>query len=337
MHPRALAGLLFALALPASCGGTPHEAANEGPAGMVWIPPGRFTMGDDRGMPDERPAHAVELDGFWMDAHEVTNAEFQAFVDATGYVTTAERAPTAEELGLPPGTELPPESQIPGSLVLNPPKPGESARGPYQWWRWQPGASWRAPEGPDSSIAGRLDHPVVHVSWDDANAYAAWAGKRLPTEAEWERASRGGAEGKTYIWGDEKVPGGIWRGNVWQGPFPYENELADGFAGTSPVGSFEPNAYGLFDMGGNVWEWCSDWYRPDAYALPEATRPNPAGPAESFDPDEPGIAKRVTRGGSFLCSDSYCVGYRPSARMKTSPDTGLVHTGFRLVSDAPAP
>jgi formylglycine-generating enzyme required for sulfatase activity len=321
-----------------TCGGTPHETADAAPSGMAWIPPGEFTLGSDDGLPDERPAHRVRLKGFWIDAHEVTNAEFAAFVDETGYVTTAERVPTAAELGLPPDAELPADALVPGSLVLNTPGPDATVDGPYEWWRWQPGASWRHPEGREANILGRLDHPVVHVSWDDARAFAEWAGKRLPTEAEWERAARGGVDGRAYVWGDEQIPGGIWRGNVWQGRFPVENKLADGFAGTAPVGSFEPNAYGLFDMGGNVWEWCADWYRPDAYeADADAIATDPTGPTASWDPAEPDLPKRVTRGGSFLCSDSYCLGYRPSARMKTSPDTGLMHTGFRCVSDAPAP
>jgi len=308
-----------------------------GPAGMVWIPGGEFRMGSDHGHGDERPEHAVRLRGFWMDSHEVTNARFGAFVEATGYVTTAEREPTNAELGLPEDAFVPPENRVPGSLVLNPPAPGQQVTSAYQWWRWQPGASWRHPEGPASDLAGRAEHPVVHVSHDDARAFAAWEEKRLPTEAEWERAARGGVDGGAWMWGEEENPGGRWLANVWQGDFPRSNGVQDGFAGTAPVGSFAPNAFGLYDMAGNVWEWCADWYRPDAYALAAAAGEplhDPAGPDTSFDPDEPGVAKRVTRGGSFLCSKSYCVGYRPSARMKTSPDTSLVHTGFRCVRDA---
>jgi formylglycine-generating enzyme required for sulfatase activity len=304
---------------------------------MVWIPGGTFLMGSDLGHPDERPEHRVELSGFWMDAHEVTNAEFRAFVEATGHVTTAERVPTNAELGLPEDAFVPPETRVPGSLVLNPPALGVEVTSAYQWWRWQPGADWRHPQGPSSDLAGRDAHPVVHVSHDDARAYAAWAQKRLPTEAEWERAARGGVDGAAWMWGEEEVPGERWPANVWQGDFPRKDLAQDGFSGTAPVGSFAPNAFGLYDMAGNVWEWCADWYRPDAYALSSAggaVPRDPGGPDSSLDPDEPGVAKRVTRGGSFLCSHSYCVGYRPSARMKTSPDTSLVHTGFRCVRDA---
>jgi formylglycine-generating enzyme required for sulfatase activity len=285
---------------------------------------------------DEAPPHRVRVDGFWMDVHEVTNAEFRAFVAATAYVTTAERAPTWEELekDLPPGTPKPPdEVLVPGSMVFTPPDGPVPLNNYAAWWSWVPGASWRHPEGPGSTIDGRDDHPVVQVSYDDAVAYAKWAGKRLPTEAEWERAARGGIENGTFTWGDDPITPK--RANTWQGAFPHRNEATDGHATTAPVGTFPPNAYGLHDMAGNVWEWCSDWYRPDTYAQRAggAVDVNPAGPDDSYDPAEPGPWKRVQRGGSFLCHVSYCASYRPAARMKTTPDSGLAHCGFRCVRE----
>jgi formylglycine-generating enzyme required for sulfatase activity len=299
-------------------------------ADMAWIPAGRFTMGANDGQPDERPLHDVKVRGFWMDRYEVTNDQFAKFVEATGYVTTAEKKPEASQF---PG--VPEENLVPGSVVFTPLERVESLNDHMQWWRYQKGADWRHPQGPDSDLKGKGAHPVVHVSYFDCAAYAGWAGKRLPTEAEWEYASRGGLEQNPYPWGRERFPKGLWMMNIWQGQFPSENTAQDGFAGTAPVGSFPPNGYGLYDMAGNVWEWVADWYRPDYYL--GSPRDNPQGPADSFDPEEPGVAKRVGRGGSFLCSDMYCKGYRPSARQKTSPDTGLSHTGFRCVKDAPAP
>lgn len=306
---------------------------------MVWIPGSTFRMGGvgPHAKPDEEPAHDVRLDGFWMDAHEVTNADFAKFVEATGYVTTAEQVPDVEEImkQQPPGTPPPPKANlVPGALVFSPP-PGktlEDCHGQWwMWWKWQPGASWRHPQGPGSTIEGLEQHPVVQVSWDDAVAYARWAKKRLPTEAEWEYAARGGLASQPFIWGSERPRAGR-KMNAWQGEFPIKNELSDGFATTAPVGSFDPNGYGLFDMPGNVWEWCADWYHEGAYRMrADRVARNPKGPTKAYDPDEPTNPKRVTRGGSFLCSESYCLGYRPSARMKTSPDTGLVHTGFRCV------
>lgn len=291
---------------------------------MVRIPGGTFKMGCQNGSPDELPVHEVTVDAFRMDRTEVTNAQFRQFVAATGYVTVAEKVPRAEDF---PG--VPAEKLVPGSLVFHRP-PGEVSLEDWPlWWDYLPGADWRHPQGPGSTIDGKDDHPVVHVCWDDAVAYAKWAGKRLPTEAEWEWAARGGLEQKDYVWGDEKVPGGKWQTNIWQGRFPLQNDLADGFAETAPVAQFPANGYGLHDMAGNVWEWCADWYRPDYYASSPSR--NPRGPETSFDPAEPGMPKRVSRGGSFLCSDVYCIGYRPSARMKSSPDTGLCHTGFRCV------
>lgn len=298
---------------------------------------------DRQAKPDEQPVHPVQLDGFWIRRTPVTNAEFRQFVEATGYVTTAEKTPALEEImkNLPPGTPPPAkEMLIPASLVFQQTIRPVPLNNPYVWWRWQGGADWRHPEGPDSSIEGKDDHPVVHVSWFDASAYAEWAGMRLPTEAEWEYAARGGLNQKPYVWGEEAVDQGTVKINIWEGRFPVENTAKDGFTSTSPVDHFKPNGYGLYDMAGNVWEWVNDWYRPDTYARRAASETpavNPQGPDNSYDPQEPYTSKRVTRGGSFLCNDSYCSGYRPSARMKTSPDTSLVHTGFRCVLDAPPP
>jgi formylglycine-generating enzyme len=279
--------------------------------GMVWIP-------------DERPVHEVEVDGFWMDRTEVTNEQFAEFVRATGYVTVAERIPSAKDY---PG--VPADKLVAGSAVFTPPAGEVPLDNHFAWWTYVAGANWRQPEGSGSSVKGRERHPVVHVCWEDAQAYARWAGKRLPTEAEWEYAARGGLDRQPYIWGGEQLPAGRWCANIWQGRFPNENTQADGFRGTAPVASFPPNGYGLHDMSGNVWEWCQDWYLPDYYSVSPGK--NPPGPNTSFDPNEPGVAKRVQRGGSYLCSDLYCLGYRPGARMKASPDTGLSHSGFRCV------
>lgn len=311
--------------------------------GMVRIPGGTFSMGadNDQARPDEKPKHRVTVAGFWMDAHEVTNAQFRAFVRATGYRTTAERKPNWEEMKqqLPAGTPRPPDSVlVASSLVFVAPIRPVALGNAGQWWRWVAGADWRHPEGPGSNIAGKDNWPVVHVSWDDARAYARWAGKRLPTEAEWEWAARGGQQNAIYPWGNEPVDAGKPKANSWQGEFPTDNTLRDGFYGTAPVQSFAPNGYGLYDMAGNVWEWCADWYRPDYYHTsnyPEGIG-NPQGPASSYDPDEPTVPKRVQRGGSFLCHDSYCSSYRVAARMKASPDTGLSHAGFRCVRDVAA-
>lgn len=307
---------------------------------MVKIPAGEFMMGavdgDPHARPDESPRHKVAVEAFWMDQTEVTNAQFRKFVEATKYVTTAERKPDWEELKkqLPEGTEKPPEEMlVAGSIVFSPPKQAVPLNDASMWWAFTPGADWRHPLGPGSSIEGKDEYPVVQVSWDDANAYAKWAGKRLPTEAEWEWAARGGLVDKIYAWGAEDVNEGKPKANTFEGHFPDRDDAKDGFAGIAPIKQFAPNGYGLYDMAGNVWEWCSDWYRNDYYATcaKQDISHNPTGPADSFDPEEPTISKRVQRGGSFLCHDSYCASYRASARMKTSPDTGLSHSGFRCV------
>lgn len=296
--------------------------AQEPPDGMVWIPTGTFRMGSENGPEDGRPIHEVTVDGFWIDETEVTNAEFARFVEVTGYVTVAERKLDPKDF---PGVSA--DKLVPGAVVFLPPPAPVPLDDALQWWRWQPGANWRHPSGPGSSIEKIMDHPVVQVCWEDAAAYAKWAEKRLPTEAEWERAARGGVEAKTYVWGSEKHPGGKWMANVFSGEFPQHNTKADGYEFTAPVKSFPPNAFGLYDMSGNVWEWTADWYRPDYYAKSPAK--NPQGPSDSFDPAEPQVRKKVTRGGSFLCTDEYCIGYQPGIRGKTSVDTGLQHTGFR--------
>jgi formylglycine-generating enzyme len=319
-------------------GGQVHSKA---PPGMVWIPRGTFLMGtnDKESFPNERPAHLVQVPGFWMDVHDVTNAEFAKFVEATGYVTTAERKVDWEDLKkqLPPDTPKPDESALaPGTLVFTPTAGPVPLNDLSAWWRWVHGANWRHPEGTESSTQGRENHPVVQVSWHDAVAYAQWAGKRLPTEAEWEFAARGGLESKRYVWGDEFKPAGKYMANTWQGLFPFRDSGEDGFVGTSPVGSFPANGYGLYDMAGNVWQWCSDWYRVDSNI--EAASKNvcrdPRGPAETYDPGDPYSLKRVVKGGSFLCNPDYCESYRPSARRGTPPDTGSSHTGFRCVISA---
>lgn len=294
---------------------------------------------DPLARPDEAPPHRVRVDGFWMDATEVTNDEFSRFVKATGYRTIAERPVDWEQLKtqVAPGTPKPPDEMLqPGSLVFTPPDHPVDTRNYTQWWRWTLGANWRHPTGPNSSIAGHGSDPVVHIAYWDALAYCAWAGKRLPTEAEWEFAARGGLDRKVNVWGDDPVDAK--RCNTWQGHFPDKNTAEDGFALIAPVKSFPPNGYGLYDVAGNVWEWCSDLYRPDTYASraaglgPNGVADNPQGPDKSLDPRNPfEPASHVHRGGSFLCHDSYCASYRPSARMACPPDTGLQHLGFRCV------
>jgi sulfatase modifying factor 1 len=311
------------------------EANHEG---MVWIEGGTFVMGaeDQEGRADEYPSHNVKVKGFWIDVTEVTNKQFQQFVDATGYVTTAEKAPDWNELKkqLPPGTPKPPDSVLVAASLVFVQQPAAVGLGdPSMWWTWKKGASWRHPQGPGSTIKGKENFPVVHVSWDDAMAYCKWSGKRLPTEAEWEYAARGANRAK-YPWGNEDVEDHQPKANTWQGKFPSLNTTWDGFDNTSPVKSFQSNSYGLYDMAGNVWEWCADWYQHDYYKkIGQSLVENPAGPSSSFDPDEPTVPKKVVRGGSFLCNASYCKGYRVSSRMKTATDTGLEHTGFRCVAD----
>ena len=305
--------------------------------GMVLIPAGTFNMGakDKEGREDEYPQHKVKLSSFWMDVSEVTNAEFRKFGDATGYLTTAERKPVWEEMKkqLPAGTPKPPDSVfVAASLVFYQPQTIDGLDNAAQWWRWMKGADWKHPHGPKTNINGKDDYPVVHISWDDAMAYCKWSGKRLPTEAEWEYAARGGLKENLYPWGNENVEKGTAKANTWQGSFPVSNTDWDKFGGLAPVKRFKPNGYGLFDMAGNVWEWCSDWYRSDYYKTVGGSATNPIGPSDSFDPMEPSVPKRVVRGGSFMCNASYCEGYKVTSRMKTSIDTGLEHTGFRCVS-----
>ncbi len=302
---------------------------------MVLIPAGEFLMGanDKEGREDEYPQHKVQLAAFWIDVTEVTNASFAKFVKETGYVTTAERKPDWEEMKkqLPSGTPKPPDSVfVAASLIFSAPKQVLNLNDASQWWVWKKGADWRHPHGPNSNINGKENYPVVHVSWDDAMAYCQWAGKRLPTEAEWEYASRGGLKNALYPWGNEDIEKGKVKANTWQGNFPIKNTNWDKFNGLAPSKSFLPNGYGLYDMAGNVWEWCSDWYRADYYSTDAQV--NPQGPADSYDPMEPTVPKRIVRGGSFMCNASYCKGYRVTSRMKTSTDTSLEHTGFRCVS-----
>lgn len=302
------------------------------PDGMVWVPGGEFWMGaadgDEDKFPDATPRHRVYVDGFWMDRTEVTNSEFTKFVEATRYKTIAEREIDPNDY---PGVD--PAKLVPFSAVFTPPDESVPLDNFLQWWKGVPGADWRHPEGPDSDIRGRMNHPVVHVCWLDAAAYAKWAGKRLPTEAEWEFAARGGHDRQRYVWGDKVKPGPGWPANIWQGNFPNKNSADDGYVATAPVASFPANDFGLYDMAGNVWEWCADWYRPDYYR--ESPSRNPQGPDDSFDPQEPGVPKRVQRGGSFLCCDQYCVRYRPGARHAGAADSGASHTGFRCVKDRP--
>jgi formylglycine-generating enzyme len=300
------------------------------PLGMTWIPGGEFWMGTATDqMADTRPWHRVYVDGYWMDATEVTNEQFARFVSATGYVTVAERKPRAEDY---PNAR--PENLVAGAVVFSPPGHAVELDNHYQWWNYVAGANWRHPEGPDSDIKGRMTHPVVQIAYEDALAYCKWAGKRLPTEAEFEFASRGGLDRKRYAWGDEFMPGGKHMANTFQGHFPNLNTGEDGYKGTAPVGSFPANAYRLFDMAGNVWEWTSDWYRADYYQALAATGEiarNPQGPSDSLDPNEPGVPKRVQRGGSFLCTDQYCERYIAGGRGKGELDTGTNHLGFRCV------
>jgi sulfatase modifying factor 1 len=326
---------------------TPTLVTNQHPSGaapenMVWIAGGEFSMGgvnpvgmNDGGkeaMGDARPVHRVRVDGFYMDATEVTNREFAAFVKATGYKTVAEIKPTKAEF-----PTAPEENLVAGSVVFTPSATNDLSNH-FQWWNYVPGADWRHPEGASSSIVGKEDYPVVHIAWEDAAAYAKWAGKRLPTEAEWEFAARGTKAGDLYTWGNQFKPDGKWMANIYQGKFPQKDEGADGYMGLAPVKHFAPNPYGLYDMAGNVWEWCADWYRPDYYQTVSkngVVAQNPRGPSDSYDPSEPGVPKKVQRGGSFLCTDQYCTRYMVGTRGKGEYRSASNHVGFRCVKDVP--
>lgn len=292
---------------------------------MVLIKGGTFQMGSGS-FADSKPIHAVTVSSFYMDEHEVTNAQFARFVQATGYKTVAELPLNPADY---PG--VPADKLVPGSAVFTPPSHPVSLNNSMQWWSYVPGANWRHPQGPNSSIEGKDSEPVVQVCYTDAVAYAQWAGKRLPTEAEWEYAARAGNDYPVYYWGATFKPGGKAAANIFEGAFPWKNTKEDGYEGAAPVQSFAPNAYGLYDMEGNVWEWCSDLYRPDYYTYLAAN--NPKGPADSFDPDEPGLEKHVQRGGSFLCSDDYCIRYKAGSRGKGETSSGSNNLGFRCVMD----
>ena len=308
---------------------------------MVLVPGGEFMMGAAEGavalcgagnpIGDARPVHRVRVSPFWMDRDDVTNAQFGAFVAATGYVTVAEKRPDPKDF---PG--VPASALLAGAMVFTQPLQAVSLDDWSRWWRYQPGADWRHPSGPDSNLVGKDAYPVVQVGYPDAAAYARWAGKRLPTEAEWEFAARGGLNGKLYAWGDELRPGGKWMANLFEGTFPSKDTGEDGFAGLAPVGQYPANGYGLHDMAGNVWQWCADWYRPDYYAqlaAKDGVAENPPGPTDGDDPSEPGVPKRVQRGGSFLCTDQYCTRYLVGSRGSGDPNTASNHVGFRCVRD----
>ncbi|MFZ0090531.1 MAG: formylglycine-generating enzyme family protein [Solirubrobacteraceae bacterium] len=302
---------------------------------MAWIPEGAFAMGSVDFYPEEGPVRRVALDGFWIDEHPVTVAEFRRFVKATGHVTGAERPPDPAEY-----PDADPDLLVPGSLVFRPSVGPVDLHDFRNWWEWTPGAFWRRPEGPGSTVGGRERHPVVHVSYGDAAAYAAWAGKELPTEAEWERAARGGLEEKVFAWGDEFAPKGRMMANTWQGEFPWQNLVTDGFERTSPIRSFAPNGFGLHDMTGNTWEWTSDWYSaaasPAADDRPCCVPRNPRVDSEagSYGPGEL-IPRKVIKGGSHLCAPNYCLRYRPAARQSEAIDTSTSHIGFRCVIRSP--
>jgi formylglycine-generating enzyme len=307
--------------------------------GMVLIEGGVFTMGTNGadGYSHEGPAHQVRVNGFWMDKTEVTNAQFKRFVDQTGYVTIAEQVPDWEELRkqLPPGVPRPEKELVPGALTFNPPSHAVALNDYSQWWQWKDGANWRHPEGPQSDLDGRWDHPVVHIAYPDALAFSKWAGKRLPTEAEWEYASRGGVSGQRYPWGDNVMVSGRYMANIFQGDFPFNDVAQDGFKSTSPVASFPANAYGLYDMIGNVWEWTNDKYNSQYYreANMAGVATNPKGPDACYDENDPYAIKYVVKGGSFLCSQEYCTNYRSTARQGTAFDSGSSNVGFRCVKD----
>jgi sulfatase modifying factor 1 len=335
-NSRASPGAAFAPTVPNT-----QPAPAPAPPGMVWIPGGEFSMGaadppdmDMVGMratTDSRPIHRVYVDGFFMDKTDVTNAQFAEFVKATGYVTIAEKTPTHADF---PGA--PPDNLVAGGVVFSPPNHEVPLNDHFQWWSYVKGANWRHPSGPNSSIKGKEVYPVVQVAYADAQAYARWARKRLPTEAEWEFAARGGLAGKPYVWGEKFKPNGKWMANTFQGHFPDQDSGADGFVGIAPVGKFAPNGYGLYDMAGNVWQWTADWYRPDYYAQLSrigGVARNPRGPETPFDPAEPNEKKKVHRGGSFLCTNQYCSRYMVGTRGKGEATTGTNHLGFRCVSN----
>ena len=302
---------------------------------MLWISGGAFRMGSDRHYPEEAPAHVVTVGGYWIDRYATTNVHFARFVEQTGYKTVAERPPNADDY---PGAK--PELLQPASVVFQKPRGPVDMRNHFNWWTYVPGANWRRPEGPDSSLEGRMDHPVVHVAYEDVEAYAAWVGKELPTEAEWEFAARGGLEGATYAWGEEFLPGGRHMANTWQGHFPWRNLASDGYDTTAPVGQFPPNNYGLYDMIGNVWEWTSDWYQAHRDVPQCCGSVNPTGGdrEKSYDPQVEAvrIPRKVIKGGSFLCSPNYCRRYRPASRMAQPIDTSACHVGFRLIIRPPS-
>ena len=307
--------------------------------GMVLIEGGTFYIGTDEDLayPAEKPAVKTTVNSFWMDETEVTNRQFKEFVDATGYVTVAEKTPLWEDIQkqLPPGTEKPTDLELTaGSLVFSPPSQPVATDDISRWWVWVDGASWKHPEGPGSNLDGRWDHPVVHIAYEDAAEYAKWAGKRLPTEAEWEYAARGGMGGQRYAWGDELYPNGRFMANTFQGTFPHGNEGKDGYMGTAPVRSFPANSYGLYDMIGNVWEITDDWF--DAIRFQRLAGNAPlldSGMNQCYNPNNPYAQERVIKGGSFLCADNYCVNYRPSARQGHAYDSGSSNVGFRCVKD----
>jgi formylglycine-generating enzyme required for sulfatase activity len=306
---------------------------------MCWITGGSFLMGSEEFYPEERPVHQVSVDGFWMDRHPVTVAEFRRFVKETGYVSLAERPLDPADY-----PDADPELLVPGSLVFQQSE-GPVDLGDYRnWWAYVPGAHWRRPGGPGTTFHGRTDHPVTHVALEDAEAYAAWVGKELPTEAEWEFAARGGLEGARFTWGDEHFPDGKAMANSWQGEFPWQNLALDGHERTSPVGSFPPNGYGLYDMAGNVWEWTADWYvsrhpEPADHACCVPSNPRIESPEQSYLEGQPGarIPRRVIKGGSHLCAPNYCLRYRPAARQPQMIDTSMSHLGFRCILRAPGP
>ncbi|MFD2033334.1 formylglycine-generating enzyme family protein [Belliella marina] len=331
-----LIGLFFTI----GCNSANHKDEMIIPVGMKYIPGGQFTMGVDSGLgyPQESPAHQVRVNPFFMDETEVTNAQFGKFVEETGYVTVAEREVKWEDLKkqLPKGTPKPDDSYFqPGALVFTPPAEPVSVYDPNMWWAWIVGASWKYPQGPESSIEDKMDHPVVNIAYEDALAYCDWAGKRLPTEAEWEFAAQGGKNGNAYSWGNDLTHNGQFMANTFQGQFPNANASEDGFELTAPVGSYQANPFGLYDMIGNVWEWTSDWYHDNTFKLraSEGIIENPKGADRSFDAMDPLTPKRVTKGGSYLCALDYCMNYRSSARIGSADDTGMSHIGFRCVKD----